>query len=672
MRRNRPGGRGGAWRWSIATAIVAGLLATACSSTPSGSSAVAERDSGSASGPSATSPPLPTLTFDQGVELMASVGLAVFDDAEATDPLRPPAGGPAIGYTRWQAQNLVNEVNERNGLRGRDLDAAIPLGDEAPPLSFLLAAWLDVKPTPAARRAAELIGPQDWEQAPDVVFPTLVVALFVGDATAAAAGDDTSTATAPPTAAPAPAPAPALRPIAYAGPGQAGAVCGLVANFVDNSLNWIVGKLTIDPGGGGLGGFLATIWNTALQLAKTAVQTIVGPITDAVLAPIRIALAAVAVATMVVSYLKPWQLPVRPTPRDRLPYSIDGDPPNNGAFVAEAKIAAGTDRWPADLLVCAQGLDITLPELTAAGAPVEWKVQRSKPDAIEIKTAGPPWRTKLDAAKRSTLDFSTGHEPRDWADRGAPTTASAWVTAKVERKEVTELTQLVQHLIDRTIARVTGPLSGLASAAVQPFVDRLIAAARSKLPALLHVEGFAHIILDHHKAPDATTTTTTTAPPSAPSACDPAKPRFEPGTWRGKGTMASELTFRGEATAHTVTPGDLSFEVTVANDGTVTAGQWTATGMVVQLTGSAGNQTATYLGKGALTGRAERLEMQGGFQVSVMGTSMDVPAGGYPILPGQCRDGKLVGDITPPADAARQAAGVSGGFVGPFTAEKVA
>src|SRR4029077_21281244 len=67
------------------------------------------------------------------------------------------------------------------GLLGRDLDATAPLPADAPPMSYLLAAWASSFQSPAAAQARRLLGAQDFKHPRTVVFPSLAVFLFVSD-----------------------------------------------------------------------------------------------------------------------------------------------------------------------------------------------------------------------------------------------------------------------------------------------------------------------------------------------------------------------------------------------------------------------------------------------------------------------------------------------------------
>jgi len=648
--------------------VVFALLAGACS---------AGDDGGGDASPATSSEvgeATRTLTFEDSADALAAVDVVVFEDVESTEPIESPAGGgePVLGYARWQVENMTAEINDGGGMLGSDLDAAIPLGEGIPPLSYLLAAWVDLAPTSSAELVAEMMGEQDWTRAPEVLFPTMALTLFVADAAAADAADPgvAGSDAGATEGASASMPSGGVPRVALASVGQIGTPCSLVSGFVDRSLNWLFSSLSVTPSGG-LGGFLGTVWNTALALAQAAVQGLISTITAPVIGVLRAAIGAVAVVTMVVSYLKPWTLPVDARPPTNR-YSIDGSADIKGDFQVKAKIETGRDQWPPTLVDCASALGIALPELTGADAPVEWTVMKSTPDMITVSGTGPPWKGKLDTARTATLDYVTGHEPQDWADNGAEVTSGAWTTAKVERKEVGDLTKLVEGFVYGTLGGATGPAASTVNAIIKPFLDGLLGGARSKLAALLNVQGSTMVRVVHHKAPDPTTTTSSTTPVPVLSGCNPDDPRFETGTWEGTGTISSEFSSGDVMRSTTLTPGTLEFRVTIDEDGNVTEGTWTATGMVVQISAGDRNDTANYAGEGPLTGTGDKLLMGGGYKVEVIGvTTMDVPAGDYPIEPASCKDGKIIGDITPPADAAAAAAGMSGGFLGPYTAEMV-
>ena len=61
--------------------------------------------------------------------------------------------------------------------------ALMPMPSSAPPFSYLLAAWVSTGPSDSANLARDLMGRSDWVHAPGLVYPLIVVVLFVSEAT---------------------------------------------------------------------------------------------------------------------------------------------------------------------------------------------------------------------------------------------------------------------------------------------------------------------------------------------------------------------------------------------------------------------------------------------------------------------------------------------------------
>lgn len=119
-------------------------------------------------------PPFTAANVSVVVDLLERSGVGVYPD-DAADGVEP------VRLTGWQVSNLAVEAANGGGVAGHLLGELAPLPDGAPPISYLLAAWVLNYPSPAAGFARALMGEQDWHHAEQVVFPKLLLTLFVAD-----------------------------------------------------------------------------------------------------------------------------------------------------------------------------------------------------------------------------------------------------------------------------------------------------------------------------------------------------------------------------------------------------------------------------------------------------------------------------------------------------------
>ena len=120
---------------------------------------------------------------DRLTGLLENAGVKVLPDKTVFDD-GDTANVDGFAVSQFQVRNMAVEIagNAGGGFYGSQLDDLSPLPKEVPPLSYFIAAWLALGSTPAAKASAELMGERNWRRAPDIVFPTVVLAAFVGDA----------------------------------------------------------------------------------------------------------------------------------------------------------------------------------------------------------------------------------------------------------------------------------------------------------------------------------------------------------------------------------------------------------------------------------------------------------------------------------------------------------
>ena len=134
------------------------------------------------------------------------------------------------------------EVTSGGGLPGADLDEFVPMPADAPPFSYIVAAWLYEESTPRAQTAREWFEDEvDWTLARSVWFPRAALLLFVADAMEASIVDFGT-------------PQPQSRPV---GPQVSLAAvptinlpqapCSAVSKFFGDTINSVFGAIQLPP-----------------------------------------------------------------------------------------------------------------------------------------------------------------------------------------------------------------------------------------------------------------------------------------------------------------------------------------------------------------------------------------------------------------------------------------
>ncbi len=212
-------------------------------------------------------------------EVLRAAGVGVYADGAAA-----PAKEP-VRLMNWQVQNLAVEAANGGGAKGSALTAVSKLPEGAPPVGYLLAAWVTKHDSPAAGFARALLGEQDWRHAEDIVFPKVLLTLFLADG------------------------------IGYqpTGLNKASAVqsmdgpCTAVADFISNGINAVASALKVDTSGGGFLGFLGTIWNVAVDLAAGVVKGILKAFKDFAFGPVIDVFDILGTIQQVTAYLVQWR-----------------------------------------------------------------------------------------------------------------------------------------------------------------------------------------------------------------------------------------------------------------------------------------------------------------------------------------------------------------------------
>jgi len=224
---------------------------------------------------------------------------AALDDAGIAIIEDPASAPPPTRMQLWsyQVENMEREYERGGGYLGAELDELMG-SPGGMPFSYLLAGWVTSGVSDASDDALALMGDAEWGNAPGILFPTGVVTLFVADALDASGANEARGA-------------PLVQLASYGGD----SVCETVAGWVKSALDFIFDGLKVESPGDGFLGWLGTVWNTALDLARVAVENLIETLTAPVVDLITSALAVVGTLTMITSLLTPWGLEVVPSQR---------------------------------------------------------------------------------------------------------------------------------------------------------------------------------------------------------------------------------------------------------------------------------------------------------------------------------------------------------------------
>lgn len=501
-------------RWRAAVVAVLALALAACSSgasgPPEGSAASGTSGAVAVPGADVAVASLRALPFNQGTvdtfaTILARSGVEVVDDF--TDSASAP-----VRVTRWQVENMAAELANGGGTTGRALDSLTPVPRGAPPLPFLVAAWMLEQGTPGAQFALSLYDGQDLGNAFDVRFPDGVLALFLADATTGAA------ATGSPGASPAGAPGRQSLHVeaVRARADIIDAPCSTVSNFVQNAIAAVADALTIKTKSGGFFAFVAGIWNTAVKLASSFVSGLIKTLTKPLLAQLIAVFNAVAAVQQVSSVLIAWRAPLTPAPE----VNRFGVEPEEVTGTVVAQLQPHVLPVPAAVRDCASsvGVDITA---TAAGSAVAWTTTPTPRADLAATTSADK---ALDATEAATLRYLTGQEPPDAQDDPEQRGSFA-VSAAIRRNDIERLRQFISQLL---LAAVPESLQSL----VESLAGPILKAATGKLAELVEVHSQTRIPITFHGTADQ---------------CR--KGRIRAGTYTGK--VEKDLRGAGGVTGHT-------------------------------------------------------------------------------------------------------------------------
>ena len=473
----------------VVVAVAAGVMMLRSRFSRENSGEAPARQTRTASPPPFTGARLPafsTAFVERLGGLLREAGVDVLPDEMVFE--RGEAGGPGFAVSEFQLRTMAVEIagDAGGGFYGSHLDEIAPLPNGVPPLSFFIAGWMHLGQSPAARSAAALMGPRDWTTAPDIIFPTVVLAGFVGDAVRASSQPRTQQAqlqrfyrslgrvrlmTA------------GLMAVQNTDSGP----CAFIGNFVNSLLANIADALKIDTDDDGFFGFVAGIYNAVVEFAATVIKGLIETLTAPIVAALKTAVAVVGVVSTVGSMLRPWSVRVTPSPNPNR-YAIDKEPAPAGSVAASIN-DNGFPGWPSTLVSCAKLVGIELPSTDAdVGSPVQWiSVGGAKPILNRV------YRDDvLPATKVARLDYTVvGRETAQDAQQGRELNDTVTIQVRMERRAMTKLRDLITSMI-------FGTLPGVVSTVARPLLEPYTDAVLTKLTALVAANGSTVLTIRHH------------------------------------------------------------------------------------------------------------------------------------------------------------------------------
>jgi hypothetical protein len=475
---------------------------------------------------------------DEIAEQIEATGIGVI--ASVADPM--PA--TTIVVTRHQLDRMAEEAAAGSGLLGSALDAVAELPEDVPPLSAWISAWLHDQPTPRAELVAGWYPDDtDWHMAPQLLFSRAAILLFVADVA------EDMDANAPPldpelAFVPVDPPAPGTSDADAAGAvvvlaaapqpapmAQAGAVCETITTFFTNQITALFDALRISPGflGGGvvgfIGGLLATLWNTAIDIASATAKGLVRNLTAPIVEAIAGAVAVAGIVSQISIYVTGWNIELTADPSETA-FAVGAAPDNLGQF--EVGPGTGYRPWQPDLEQCARATGVTLPRMLEPGSPVDWTVE----ERYDIIGAHPPTTPlilelsrddRIPTSERPTFAYRTNRED---SDDGPPGLGFVTVSARAPRAELQQVLTLARKLVDDTLNQIVSsalPVPAVADVARQklheligPVLDELDALLRGAAEdSVFEVTGSAWVQVSYHGPPDPTEPPTEPVDPAA-------------------------------------------------------------------------------------------------------------------------------------------------------------
>lgn len=468
--------------------------------------------------------PLPSPTPDDataGVEAairaLAVSGVGVYEGPSAAAPIyRLDGPSSPLRFLRWQAENLARDADADGGIGADEIDELLPMPPESVPFSLVLAGYVAAAQTPGAEHARQLMADQDLEAPAALLFPTLVLALFVGEVTGAAASGATAESggvlipepaiarAATPAVARAAAPARALTtdlkiaraPVRLAAAG----VCGDLTTFFTDTLQKVAAAIVaVLPDIPFLKAAMEWALTKGLQLGLKVAADLVELIPY--IGAIRSAIGVLALAVTVVAALRDWTVSVAAQPASAH-YSV-------GPSTSQANAIGTVDDGPGDVFSpavreCASLLSIDLAKGGAAGSTATWQVVSGS----EHAAPGDNQDTQVDAGRRTTLRLVMTREPEDVHKSSRIANGLVRLRVTVKRQDVEQVRKFIEGAITSSLP------PSVYTALTGQFGDPL-----AKIAAMTDITGQGRLVAEYHLPEEPTL-----PPDPRPSATVPATP----------------------------------------------------------------------------------------------------------------------------------------------------
>ncbi|MBA2275962.1 MAG: hypothetical protein H0W00_04590, partial [Chloroflexi bacterium] len=495
-------------RWLIRDPFVSLLLAVAIGST--GCTGVAQPGSptdppgdpltaspAGLSTPSTAPVDVPVEVKD-AIETLATSGIGVYQEAGASSPIEEPEDPTSpLRFTRWQAENLARDAKAGGGIGAHEIDELLPMPPESIPFSFVLAGYVAAAQTLGAEHARVLMHDQDIEQPASLLFPTLVLALFVGEVTAAAASGATTETDSLLIAEPAIYPAAAVSLLADPGIGAAepavarstdtkiaraparlaaAGICGDITAFFTDTLAKvaaaIVAVLPDIP-------FLKAAISWALTKGLQSGLEVAADLIELIpfIGAIRSAIGVLALAVTVVAALRDWTVSV--TAQPTLAHYSVGPSTNRANAIGIVDDGPG-DVFSPEVRECASLLSIELAKGGAAGSTATWQVVSGSEHVAPIDSQN----THVDAGRRTTFQLVMTREPEDIHRSSRIANGLVRLRVTVKRQDIEQVRKFIEGAITSSLppsvyAALTGvfgnPLAKIATLTDLTGQGRLIA-----------------------------------------------------------------------------------------------------------------------------------------------------------------------------------------------------
>ena len=399
---------------------------------------------------------------------LESAGVAIADewDENAREVVR---------VTPWQAQNMAAEAANEGGVSGAELAAISPAPAGVPPIGYLISAWALDYDSDGARFAHALLGEQDFHHPEAILFPSLVMTLFLADATADYDAAEYQAGAA----------AGAVTLVSHgAAEARAAGVCSAVGTFIQRAIATVVNALKVDTSGGGFFGFLGRIWNKVVDLATGFVIGLIEAVTRPVVQIMVTIFGAIETIRQLSTFLVAWRSTLEPKPETNK-FGID-DAKVHGRVTLS--VLDNRIPIPEPILECAELFGVNLRDAgSAAGSKVSWTATNmGRPDLSRIDTA----EDVLDRNQIAQYDYLTGQESAETA-KGDEHAGLLKLVSSVHRNDIEKVRKLFTALV---FDQIPSSIRGIVESIAGPILD----AATNHLTSITDVRSTGYVAITYH------------------------------------------------------------------------------------------------------------------------------------------------------------------------------